>query len=494
MWLLDLYMVLNLAGHDNFVLLSVYWARPLITTLNEWRVIPLSLATIFRIRGFMYNVRLLTILFIILFMACIASAKHIVATANWPSWRGELANGTAVNSDPPITWGEDEHIRWKTSLPGMGHSTPVVWGDTIYLTSAMGFGKLHVPERINAPGAHGNLSQVQKQKLYVMAISLLTGDIVFETVVHEVVPHEGGYSSASFASQSPVTDGKYIYASFGSHGIFCLNLKGELQWQKDLGQMHTKHAHGEGSSLAICDSALFINWDHQGQSFLVALDTQTGDEKWKVLRNEKTSWASPTVIYHDHKPQLILSATHRIRSYNVNNGKVIWECGGLSDNVVASPVYGNGILVSGSSYNFKYMVAIDVAKAKGEITGTDAVLWRRKQQTPYVPSPLLYDNYVYFLRHYQGVMSQVDIKTGKTVGGPYRLKGIRDVYSSPIGAGNRIYVTDLNGTTAVLSHEKTCKILAMNKLNDSFSASAVAVGNVLLLRGEKSLYCITNDK
>ena len=413
---------------------------------------------------------------------------------NWPSWRGALANGTAINANPPIVWDENNNIRWKTALPGKGHSTPVVWEGIVYITSAEGFGEEAVPERVNAKGAHGNLMSVQKQKLFVMAIDLSTGKRLWETIVREVMPHEGGYRSASFASQSPVTDGKFVYASFGSHGIYCLNTKGEMQWQKDLGQMHTKHAHGEGSSPVLYNNTLFVNWDHQAQSFMVAIDAQTGDEKWKVLRDENTSWASPIIIHYEDKPQLIISGTKRIRSYDVLSGKMIWQCGGLSDNVVASPVYGDGVLICGSSYNFKSMISIEISKAIGDITGSGAVLWQRKQQTPYVPSPLLYEKYVYFLRHYQGVLSQVDIYTGKTVGGPYRLKGIRDVYSSPIGAGNRIYVTDLNGTTAVLSHGPQCEILAMNKLNDSFSASAVAVGKVLLLRGERSIYCIENDK
>lgn len=430
---------------------------------------------------------------LVIYLSCcfITCAFNVLyGETTWPTWRGTYATGVSKQAKPPTCWSETKNIRWKIPLSGKGHSTPVVWGDYIFLTLAQGFGETAQPERANAPGAHGNLMEVQKQRFVVVAISRQNGEVLWETICFQDMPREGGYASASFASQSPVTDGKNVYASFGSNGIYCLDFTGKIIWFKDLGQMHTKHAHGEGSSLALYKKVLFINWDHEGASFLVALDVKTGTEKWKVPRDEKTSWASPIVITHNGQPQLIVSATTRIRSYEPGTGKLIWACGGLSDNVVASPVYGSGILICGSSYNIKSMVAIDLDLAKGDITGTDAVIWQRKQQTPYVPSPLLYDDTIYFLRHYQGYLSQVDIKTGKTIGGPYKLGGLGNIYSSPVGAANKIYVTGTNGTTVVLSHEKSCKTLATNTLDDSFSASAVAVEETLILRGEHSIYCI----
>ena len=260
--------------------------------------------------------------------------------------------------------------------------------------------------------------------------------------------------------------------------------------------MHTKHGHGEGSSPVLHGETVVVNWDHQEESFIVAFDKSTGREKWRKPRNEKTSWSSPIVVTHEGTPQVIVSATGALRSYDLETGEVIWECGGLSDNVVASPVSANGIVIAGSSYDKRSMIAVKMEGATGDVTGTSHVLWRRINRTPYVPSPLLYDNTLYFLAHYQGVLSRVDPGTGKDRGGPFRLEGLADIYASPVAAAGRIYITDRQLGTLVLSHtsgEDPPGFLAMNQLDDRISASAAIVDRELFLRGEKFLYCLTEE-
>ncbi|MFO1512367.1 MAG: PQQ-binding-like beta-propeller repeat protein [Verrucomicrobiota bacterium] len=303
--------------------------------------------------------------------------------------------------------------------------------------------------------------------------------------------HEGGHVTGSLASNSPVTDGEHLYVFFGSRGLYCLDLKGEVKWQKDLGRMHTLHAHGEGSSPVLHGDTLIVCWDHEGDSFLYAFDKRTGKQLWKVARDEKTSWSTPLVVEHEGKPQVIVSATKRVRGYDLATGTQLWECAGLTDNVVSSPVFTDGIVIAGNSYYQQAMLAIRLAGAKGNITSTTNVVWKLNRMTPYVSSPLLYDDTLYFLRHNQNILSRLEPTTGKPRGEALRLEGIEDfIFASPVGAAGRIYVTGRDGTTVVLRHDPENATLAVNHLNDSFSASPALAGGELYLRGEHFLYCL----
>lgn len=408
----------------------------------------------------------------------------------WPQWRGPLGTGVSPQGKPPAKWNEEKNIRWKTSLPGRGHSSPIVWGARVFVTAAVPYGKKLPPKFSGAPGAHDNLPVTQRHKFVVIAIDRKTGKIVWRKEVHQELPKEGAHNSASLASGSPVTDGKHVYAYFGSYGLFCLNFAGELRWKTDLGQMQTKHGHGEGASPALHGKTLVVNWDHEGQSFVVAINTQTGKKRWRVQRKEVTSWSTPIIVEHNGKPQVIVCGTDRVRGYDLANGKVLWECGGMSANIVATPVAGHGMVFVGSSYEKRVLLAIALNKAKGDITGSKNVVWSRRRGTPYVPSPLLYGDGLYFLMHYQGVMTRVDAKTGKDSPGPFRLGRIRNVYASPVGAAGRVYVIDRDGTAMVFANTARPVLIAVNRLDDRFNASPAIAGNELFLRGEKALYCI----
>ncbi len=422
--------------------------------------------------------------------------KRIDPLDCWAQWRGPLGTGVAPRGKPPIQWSENENIRWKTALPGLGHSTPVVWGDRIFLTTAIPFGEKvgDADAHQHAHGAHNNTAADRKMNFVVMAIDRRDGTILWQKTVLRERPHESTHETGSWASASPVTDGKRVIASFGSRGIFCLDMKGERLWQLDLGDMRTKHGHGEGSSPALHGHVLVVNWDHDDDSFVMAIDSRTGKPLWRTPRNETTSWSSPLIVEVDGKPQVIISATNRVRGYDLVTGRVIWECGGLSGNVVATPVAAGGMVYAANSYETREMLAIRIAGAKGDITGTDAVLWTRHRNTPYVPSPVLIGNALCFLKHYQGILTCVDAKSGEVLLGPERLPGVDNVFASLAGADDRIYITDRDGTTAVIQRGTKLNVLAQNQLDDSFSASPVIVGRDLLLRGERHLYCITNAK
>ncbi len=412
---------------------------------------------------------------------------------HWPQWRGPLNTGVAPNGNPPVTWSESKNIHWKIAIPGLGHSTPIVWGDTLYLTTAIPFGEIKQSSHKHhhhSDGAHDNMPAMREQKFVIIAVNRTDGSIRWQKTVHSQQPHEDTHETGSWASNSPVTDGERVYAYFGSIGLYCLTMDGQLLWQKDFGDMQTYHGHGEGSSPALHGDTIVINWDHQEQSFLIALDKITGKQRWKIDREEITSWSTPLIVEHDGTHQVIVSATNRTRAYDLKDGKVIWECGGLSRNVVASPVAADGFVYVANSYDWQAMMAIRLADAKGDITNTDVIVWTLDRHTPYVPSPLLYDDHLYFLKHLRGLITCVRAKTGRVLFGPQRLTGIHQVFASPVGAAGKVYIVSRNGVTVVIKHGDQFELLANNLLDDSFSASPVIIRNELYLRGEKFLYCI----
>ena len=416
------------------------------------------------------------------------------ALRNWPQWRGPLANGVAPHANPPLHWSETNNLRWKTPLPGKGHSTPIVFGDRVFLTAAVPIGDAQKPVYDNAPGTHDNVPVTHRHQFVVLAVNRKDGKILWKKILREEFPHEGGHQTGSLASNSPVTDGERLYAFFGSRGLYCLDLNGGLKWEKDLGRMQTLHAHGEGSSPVLHGDTLIVCWDHEGDSHLYTFDKRTGKERWKIARDEKTSWSTPLVVEHEGKPQLIISATKRVRSYDLATGALLWECAGLSRNVVCSPVAGHGMVFAANSYDWQALLAIRLAGAKGDITDTPNLAWKLNRLTPYVSSPLLYDDTLYFLRHNQNILSRFEPATGKPRGEPLRLDGIRDfIFASPVGAAGRIYITARDGTTVVLRHDRDNAALAVNRLDDIFSASPALADKELYLRGEQFLYCIAEE-
>lgn len=441
-------------------------------------------------RGLRAALRLFPVAILGGLVANAAPQKATPTVRYWPQWRGPLATGVSPDANPPVEWSESRNVRWKLALPGKGHSTPIVWGDRVFLTVAVPYGNTVAPVYDNAPGTHDNLGVTQHHRFVVMAVSRRDGKIVWSRTVREDFPHEGGHETGSLASNSPVTDGELLFACFGSRGLYCFDLNGELKWQKDLGRMQTLHAHGEGSSPVVYGDLLIVNWDHEGDSVLYAFDKRTGKERWKVVRDDKTSWSTPLVVEHQGKAQVVISATKRVRGYDLATGRLIWECAGLSRNVVSSPVAGHGMVFAANSYDWQAMLAIRLDGAKGDITDTDRVAWKLNRMTPYVSSPLLYDGTLYFLRHNQNILSRLEATTGRPRGEPIRIEGIREIFASPVGAAGRIYITGRDGVTVVLRHDNENALLALNHLDDVFSASPALAGRELYLRGERFLYCL----
>ncbi len=425
--------------------------------------------------------------------------------AYWPRWRGPLGTGEAPEGNPPITWSEKRNIRWKSAIPGGGSGSPIVWGDRIYLLSAVktdrpvnkeadSGAEQQAPPSEEGSGRRrrGGESPTHVHQFTVIAVDRANGSIVWREVAREEVPHEGTHPTGSFAAASPVTDGEVLIASFGSRGIHAYDLEGKQLWEVDLGDMRTRNAFGEGSSPALHQDSVIVNWDHEGEDFIVALDKKTGKERWLSSREEATTWATPLVVEHMGKTQVIVNGT-TVRAYDFGTGKELWSVGGMTSNPIPTPIFAEGLLFVATGFRGHALKVISLEKATGDLGDTEAVIWTLDCDTPYVPSPLLHQGVLYLLKSNDGMLSAFDAATGERLYGPERLPAVSSVYASPVAVKGRIYLAGRDGATVVIKHGSKPEVLATNELEDGFDASPAIAGDELYLRGREHLYCIAEE-
>ncbi len=468
------------------------------------------------------NFRLLKLLCVVVLSHFSASSIAADLTADWPQWRGPNASGAAVAANPPTTWSEAENIKWKIEVPGSGSSTPIVLGERVYVATAVKTERTEPATETTADNANNSRPQAQPAEesatqrgergfgrgfgrgqsgsqseaapsnyydFMVLAYNRATGQEVWRTTLTSQIPHEVGHSTNTYASSSPITDGEKLYVSFGSHGIYCLSLNGDKLWAKDLGKMQTRNQFGEGSSAAVHDGTLVVAFDHEGDSFIAALDANTGGERWRQARDERTTWATPLITDYKGRSQVVTNGSNRVRSYDLETGELIWQCGGQAGNPIPTPVRfeDNVIVMTGFRGYAIYSIPLS---SVGDITGTDAVTWVEQDAAPYVSSPVLYEGQLYYVKGNNGVLVSRDAKTGHLLIDQTRLPEISSVYASPVAAGGRIYLTSRDGTTIVFNHSKSFEVIATNKLDGEIDASAAIVGNQIFLRSKTHLYCI----
>ena len=429
----------------------------------------------------------------ILFIFSVNLSAQDNYTDYWPQWRGPLGTGVAVKGNPPVNFSENQNLKWKIEIPGKGNATPIVWGNKIIVQTAVPTNKKGDLSNSKDSSPMSPTSTEFIHNFKVFCIDRNTGKINWETTVTSELPLENTHELSSWASNSPVTDGEYIYAYFGSRGLFCLDFDGNIIWKRDFGQMEKKMAFGEGASPALYKDRIFIQWDHEKDSWLYCINKITGDEIWKVSRDEATSWSTPVVVNANGKTQVITAASGATRSNDYETGELLWSCAGLTSNVIPVPMVEDGILYVTSGYRGSAMLAIDMSKAKGDITNSDAIIWKYNQDTPYTPCAVLMNEKIYFLRGNNGFLTCLNDKDGSVVYSKEKIEGIGTLYSSPTGVNNRLYIAAEN-ICVVVNADEPSKIIASNKLNDNFHASPVIVDNQLILRGFKNLYCFEGNK
>jgi outer membrane protein assembly factor BamB len=419
----------------------------------------------------------------------------------WPYWRGPAADGMAVG-DAPVTWSATQNVRWKTDIPGLGNSSPIVWGDFVFVTTAIKTGAAAASPAAPATppgppgggrgmGPGGGSGPQGEHKFDVICLDRKTGKILWQRTAKTAVPHEGGHNTyGSFASNSPVTDGNYVYAFFGSRGVYCYDFKGALVWEKDFGvQLRMRMAFGEGMAPVLAGNKLILVFDHEGDSFMVVLDKTTGKEIWRASRAEKTNWAAPLVVTYKGRTEVVVAGSAKVRSYDLETGKVIWECAGLGANTIPQPVRQDDLVFVMTGYRDPMLMAIRLGR-EGDLTGTDAVVWSQTKGNSYTPSPVIFDNKLYALTD-TGMLSCYNARTGEPYYHQVRLPKSYSFKSSPVGANGRLYLASENDDVIVVKMGEKFEVLATNTMPDQvFIATPAITGGEIFLRSKTTLFCI----
>lgn len=415
---------------------------------------------------------------------------------NWGHWRGPTGNSVALNANPPTEFSDTKNVKWKAAIPGRGSGSPVVWDDKVFVVSAVRADGSAEPssaaggDRRQGRGGRGASGPIPKLNFKLMAFSRANGQMLWEKTAATSTPHQATHSTNGFASASPCTDGQHVYAHFGSRGLYCYTMDGQLVWKRDdLGKMTTRNSFGEGSSPVLTGNMILVPWDHDGDSFLFAIDKTTGKDIWKTARDEPTCWATPLVVDHASGKQVVMNGQNYARSYDLATGKELWRCGGQTERPCASAVAENGMVFVGSGFRGSYLGAFKLT-GRGDIEDSNHVVWTIDRDTPDVASPMLSNGRVYFHKGKTGMINCVDAATGKPFYNTQRIDGINSTYASPVAAGGKIYLTGRSGTIVVIEDSAELKILATNSVGEGVDATPAPVDNELFVRGQNHLFCI----
>lgn len=434
--------------------------------------------------------------------ALIAIFSTTLYADNWAHWRGPSGNGTAPAANPPTQWSDTKNVKWKVVIPGRGSGSPVIWDDQVFVVTAVEGGNAKLQnspppgQRPATPGGRrsgGRRSSAGSLKILdfkLLCFDRTSGNLVWEQMATSAKPHQATHSTNGFSSASPCTDGEHIYASFGSRGLYCFSMAGDLIWKRDdFEKMNTRNDFGEGSSPTLEGDKLLLPWDHEGQSVLYALNKLTGETIWKTNRDEPTCWATPLVVRHNDTKQVVMNGQNQARSYDLETGKELWRCGGQTQRPVASAVAENGLVFVGSGFRGSFLGAFRLS-GSGDIQGTGDVVWSIDHDTPDIASPLLSNGRIYFHKGKTGILTCLQAASGKTIYGPTRISGIDSTYASPIAAGGYVFLTGRSGTTVVIKDADQLEVVSTNSVGETVDATPAPVGNQLFIRGEKHLFCI----
>jgi outer membrane protein assembly factor BamB len=480
-------------------------------------------------------------------------SASLYAGNTWPAWRGPEFTGIAPDSNPPTVWSETQNIKWKVKLTGDASSgSPIVWKDKIFFQTAVKTDKVAkeapsvsagidrslpvpsapiskpaqttpppppaAPEMAPPPGQGGQQTpppppggpQGQRPprrpggpggdikpptniyQFNVVCMDRATGKVLWEKTACESLPSQGHHPDHGFASFSPVTDGKYVWAYFGPEGMYCFDFDGKLVWKKDMPKMKT--TFGEAGSPALAGDAVVVVADTDIESWIFAFNKTTGDILWKNKRDEKTSYAAPVVAKVDGKLQVITGAS-KVRSYDAKTGALIWETGKAVTNDIPTPVVGFDAVFCTSGGRGSGRVQV-IKLYKEAPADPNAVLWQTKDVAPQIASPLLYGRRLYVFSANPSRLSCFDAKTGNVLFAKQPLDLFKDknAYASPVGAADKVYMTGRNGMTYVLKNADTFEVLSTNQLDDVFDGTPAIVDNEIILKGKQSIYCITEKK
>lgn len=383
---------------------------------------------------------------------------------NWPSWRGPTEQGISTEKNLPVEWSAAKNVAWKAPLSGAGVSTPVVWGDRVFLTASDGR---------------------RNDQLHILCFHRNDGRQLWHVQLFGTAPTDM-YTAGGMAVSTPVTDGKYVYALFGTGDLFCLDFDGRPRWIRSLAQEYGpfRNRWGMGSSPILIDDLLVIQVDHWGQSYLLGIEAPTGKNRWKTDRAVHVNWTSPLPMRVNGRTEIIALGTERAEGYDARTGKRLWSVPGMDEQCVPTPVHHDNLLLVCCERGTQ---GIRLADSQNKQTAP-SVVWKNSRAKSYVASPLYYQGCLYIPQD-RGIVTCLDADTGKQLwkerlGGSYR--------ASPVAADGKVYITTLEGTVFVLLAGKEFRVLSRNDLKEDMVASPAVADGAIFLRGEKHLFCIRN--
>lgn len=440
-----------------------------------------------------------------LFSACcvaFSTAAPGAELANWPQFRGAGSPGLADHPGLPDRWSTNENVAWRTGVPGRGWSSPIIWGNRVFLTTVISDTELETPKKgLYLGGERKEIPQATNRWL-VLGYDLDSGRELWRREAHAGMPPNRLHLKNTYASETPVTDGERVFAYFGNVGLFCYDLVGKPLWFTNWPVVKTRAGWGAAASPALHRDRLFIVNDNDEKSFVVALDTKTGRELWRAERDEKSNWATPFVWQNEQRTELITCGTKRVRSYDLD-GKLLWELGGMSSIVIPTPFARSGLLYLGSGYvldSVRPLFAIkpgaagDISLKPGE-TNNAFIAWHQPTAAPYNTSPLVYGDYLYVLYDF-GFLGSYQALNGRAVYEKQRIRetGVTAFTASPWAANGKVFALSEEGDTFVFQAGSEYKLLHKNSLAEMCMATPAIVGDRLLIRTISNLYCLRNSR
>ncbi len=435
--------------------------------------------------------KLCSTVFVVLFLGLSAFGQ-----ANWPQFRGPQA-GVVEDQALPDTWSTTEHVAWTAEVPGRGWSSPIVWGDRVFVTTAVAEGDIEMPKKGLYLGGNRETPSDKMHQWKVYCLDFKSGKVIWDAVAHRGLPKYALHIKNSHASETPVTDGERVYTYFGNVGLFCYDRSGNLVWSKKWDTVKTRYNWGTAASPVRYKDRLYIINDNDQQSFLVALDTKTGEQVWRADRDEKTNWVTPYLWEHDRRTELVTSGSRKVRSYDLA-GKLLWELAGTTSIAIPTPFAAEGLLYVTGGYvgdSTRPLYAIrpgatgDISLKEGQ-AGNEFIAWCQKKAGPYNPTPVAYQGYMYVL-YDRGLLSCYEAKTGKEVYAGVRIApGANAFTASPWANNGKLFCLSEDGDTYVIRAGPEYKLLGCNKLQEMCMATPAAVRGSLIIRTLSRLYCI----
>lgn len=420
---------------------------------------------------------------------------------NWSQWRGPDGLGVSSENNLPAEWSENKNIKWKTPITGAGHSSPIVWENKIFLTSDLE-GDLAPEAKAVEHKIEGqvflhpdSVGADRKHTFKVICLDRATGKVLWEQTAYQGTVYDNRHRKGSYASPTPATDGTNVYAWFGAEGdgLYCYDFNGKLVWKASLDKIASV-GMGPGTSPVLFENLVILQCDEDEgkKSFIAAIDKKTGKEVWRTVRKVQASWATPLIVRTPQRVELITNGNEQIIAYDPKTGKELWQIKGHSSNAIPTPVAGHGMVYVGTGFPEKRIFAIKLG-ASGDLTNTQNMAWKYEKGLAYVPSPILYGDYLYLTTD-RGILTCLDAKTGKVVYEGGRIPIPATFTASPVAFDGKILLTSEDGDTFVVKAGPKHEVLATNSIGEPVYASPAISDGLIFIRGEKHLFCIGSAK